>query len=282
VTEQNNGGSPAVESKSDYVLASEQEAAEQKPVETAGEPEKTDTEESQPKPKKLGGYQRRIQNLSAENMRMAQELEQLRAAQNPQKVQQPEKTPAAAQAKADGEPDMNDFENVLDYLKAHQKWESAEAIKAFKETETKTAQEQKAAVEFEEKQAAFDERVESIIDKVPDFYERARALYQQGLVTPAVESAVIDSPVGEMVTLYFMAHPHELEALHGKSEAQVYRAVALIEAKLVGVQQPVVGKQTRAAAPINPVKSTQGTQKTLADDLPYDEWKKLRNDGLRR
>ena len=282
MTEQNNGGQPAVESSKDYVLASEQEAAEQKPVETAGEPDKTDTQDDQPKPKKLGGYQRRIQNLSAENQRLAQELEQLRQAQNPQKAQTPEKQPAAAQVKADGEPDMNDFENVLDYLKAHQKWESAQAIKSFKETETKTAMEQKAAQEYQEKQAAFDERLEAIVDKVPDFYERAADLYRQGLVTPEMERAVLDSPVGEMVTLYYMAHPHEMQELVGKSEAQVYRAVALVEAKLVGVQQPVVGKQTRAAAPINPVKSSTGTQRSLTDDLPYDEWKKLRNDGLRR
>jgi hypothetical protein len=177
---------------------------------------------------------------------------------------------------------MNDFENVLDYLKAHQKWESAQAIKSFKETETKTAMEQKAAQEYQEKQAAFDERLEAIVDKVPDFYERAADLYRQGLVTPEMERAVLDSPVGEMVTLYYMAHPHEMQELVGKSEAQVYRAVALVEAKLVGVQQPVVGKQTRAAAPINPVKSSTGTQRSLTDDLPYDEWKKLRNDGLRR
>lgn len=282
MTEQNNGGSPAVESKDDYVLASEQEAAEQEPAQDAGKPEQTDTQDDQPKPKKLGGYQRRIQNQQSEIMQLRQQIEQLQAAQNSQ-AQKPADKPAAAQVKADGEPDMNDFENVLDYLKAHQKWESAQAIKSFKDNETKAAQEQKAAQEFQEKQASFDERVETIIEKVPDFYERAADLYRQGLVTAEMERAVLDSPVGEMVTLYYMAHPHELQELVGKSEAQVYRAVALVEAKLVGVQQPAsVGKPTRAAAPINPVKSSQGMQKSLTDDLPYDEWKKLRNEGLRR
>lgn len=130
--------------------------------------------------------------------------------------------------------------------------------------------------------------MDGILEKVPDFYERAAALYQQGLVTPAMESAILDSPVGEMVTLYFMAKPEELAKLAQASEAQVYRTVALVEAHLLQgqagqqqAQQGTVKRTTTAAAPITPVKPSANTQASIRDDVPYEDWVKLREKSLR-
>lgn len=292
-TVDDGGQTAVVEQKTDdYVLASEQEAGEN----AGGEQEQArenaekdpNTEQAEQKPKKMGGYQRRIHNLSNENALLRQQLMEFQQQQQAAGGKRPEQNAAVAKAQ-DGEPDIDDFENVLDYLKAHNQWSSEQALKAFKTEQETTAKEQQAHAEYEAKQESFNERVDALIETVPDFYERASALYQQGLVTPAMESAILDSPVGEMVSLYFMANPHELEALAQATEAQVYRAVALIEAHLLQgqgrqqqqVQQGTVKRTTTAAAPITPVKPSANTQASIRDDVPYEDWVKLREKSLR-
>lgn len=294
-TVDDGGQSAVVEQKTDdYVLASEQEAG----APAGGEQEQArenaekdpNTEQPDQKPKKMGGYQRRIHNLSNENALLRQQLMEFQQQQQQAAGgKRPEQNAAVAKAQ-DGEPDIDDFENVLDYLKAHNQWSSEQALKAFKTEQETTAKEQQAHADYEAKQESFNERVDALIETVPDYYERASALYQQGLVTPAMESAILDSPVGEMVSLYFMANPHELEALVQATEAQVYRAVALVEAHLLQgqgqqqqqVQQGAVKRTTTAAAPITPVKPSANTQASIRDDMPYEEWVKLREKSLRR
>lgn len=292
-TVDDGGQTAVVEQKTDdYVLASEQEAG----APAGGEQEQArenaekdpNTEQPDQKPKKMGGYQRRIHHLSNENLLLRQQLAEFQQQQQqPAGGKRPEQQAAVAKAQ-DGEPDIDDFENVLDYLKAHNQWSSEQALKSFKVEQETTAKQQQAQAEYETKQSSFNERVEGLLDNVPDYFERAAALYQQGLITPSIESAILDSPVGEMVTLYFMANPNELAQLAQGTEAQAYRAVALIEAHLlqgqVGqqqAQQGTVKRTTTAAAPITPVKPSATTQSSIRDDVPYEEWVKLREKSLR-
>lgn len=290
-TVETGGQSAVVEQKTDdYVLASEQEAggdAGADDGEQARENAQKDpnTEQADQKPKKMGGYQRRILNLSNENQLLRQQLQEMQ--QGRPAAQRPEQNAAVAKAK-DGEPQIDDYENVLDFVKDHVKWSSNEALKAFKSEQETTAKQQQAQAEYETKQNSFNDRVEGLLEKVPDYYERAAALYQQGLITPAIESAILDSPVGEMVTLYFMANPNELAALAQAPEAHAYRAIALVEAHLLQGQnrqpqapQGTVKRTTTAAAPISPVKPSANTQASVRDDLPYEEWKKVREKSLR-
>lgn len=289
-TVETGGQTAVVEQKTDdYVLASEQQSGE-----TAGDDQEQarenaqkdpNTEQADQKPKKMGGYQRRILNLSNENQFLRQQLQEMQ--QGRPAAQRPEQNAAVTKAK-DGEPNADDYDDVLDYIKAHNKWTSQEALKAFKAEQETTAKQQEAQAEYETKQSSFNERVEGLLEKVPDYYERAAALYQQGLITPAIESAILDSPVGEMVTLYFMANPNELAALAQVPEGHAYRAIALIEAQLLQGQnrqaqapQGTVKRTTTAAAPISPVKPSANTQASIRDDVPYEEWVKIRERSLR-
>lgn len=282
MTQVETGAQAAVVSKTDdYVLHSETVGGNaDAPGGEQGQEVKKEPVTEEPKPKKPGGYQRQIHRLSTENEQLRQQLAQFQ----PKGGQQDggaDKNAAGKQA--GGEPQIDDFENVLDYLKAHNKWANDEALKAHTSEQEKLRTEQAEAQVYEEKSADYESRVEAnILKSVPDFYERAQALYEQGMVTPAIEKAVLDSPVGEMVTLYLMAHQNELAALAEASEAQVYRAVALIEARLMTGRQSAQSqgtgqRQTNASAPISPVKPSANTQKSIRDDLPYDEWKKLRD-----
>lgn len=291
-TVEDGGQSAVVEHKTDdYVLASEQEAggdAEAGDQEQAREnaQKDTNTEQTDQKPKKMGGYQRRIHHLSNENAILRQQLMEFQQQQQNSAVKRPENNAAVAKAQ-DGEPDIDNFENVLDYLKAHNQWSSEQALKSFKTEQENTAKQQQAHAEYETKQSSFNERVEGILESVPDYFERAAALYQQGLITPPIESAILDSPVGEMVTLYFMANPNELASLAQATDAQAYRAIALIEAQLLQGQgrqqapQGAVKRTTAATAPITPVKPSATTQASIRDDMPYEEWVKLREKSLR-
>ena len=185
-TVETGGQSAVVEQKTDdYVLASEQEAggdAGADDQERARENAEKDPNTEQPdqKPKKMGGYQRQIQRLNQQNMEL---MQRLAAYEKPAQQAQNEAQNKPAVAKAqDGEPSIDDYENVLDYLKDHNKWSSEQALKAFKAEQETTAKQQEAQAEYETKQTSFNERVEGLLEKVPDYYERAAALYQQGFI----------------------------------------------------------------------------------------------------
>lgn len=280
------GQTAVVEQKTDdYVLASEsgENATETEQDKAAKPAEENTNDEQSEKPRKQGGYQRKIFNLTNENALLRQQLAEYQ--QQKAQVNQPQ-AKTQPQTGASDEPQMEDYESVLDYLKAHNEWMHDRKYETRQKEQEAAAKQQKDQQEYETKQTAFDERIEQdILKSVPDFYDRAQALYDQGLITPAMENAVLDSPIGHMVSLYYMAHPQELEALAGMTEAQTYRAVALVESKLLQssapAQQNVNRRPTAATPPISPVKPSASTQVSIRDELPYEEWVKVREKSLR-
>lgn len=268
------------ELQDDYELASnelEADAPEPKKQPEPKEPPKTED----PKPKKMGGYQRRIHNLSQENTSLTQrnaeleqELARMRGGDTPKIQPKPKQ-------QADGEPNPEDYDDVFEFLKDSNKWAAEQAIKNYKsEQETHAVN-----AEYEEKQASFNDRVEStILQTVPDFYERAAALYQAGLVTETMEQALLDSPIGEIISLYYMAHQDELVELAQMTPYQQMSAIAKTEAKLQSAQQSRANPQPRRTAappPVNPVKKTARTQVSLSDEeMSYEDWKKLRERNM--
>lgn len=258
-------------SETDIDASKEEDQQVENPKEEAEAPEAgQDSDNEEQKPKKPTGYQRKIYNQQQEIAALQQKIAELEGKLNPQ---------PAKQVESDGEPNAADYENAMDYMRDLAKWQAQNSLAQYKLEAQAQAEQAKQIAEYEAKQNDFNARVAKIMETVPDFYERAQSLYDQGLVTPEVENAVLDSPVGEMVSLYFMAHPQELANLSGMTAPQVYREVALIEAKLLagnGSQQ-VAKRQTNAAEPINPVRAPATTQKSISDDIPYEEWVKMRN-----
>lgn len=277
----------------DYELASELENTQQV---ITGEESPEHNDDQQPveqKPKKMGGYQRRIYNLQNENAELRKMLAGLQQGDKVQAPQQPVGTNKVQQSTNDDpEPKPEDYSDVFAYLKDQASWAARQESRQFREQFTSEQQKAVLEAEYEERQASFNEKVEAdILSSVPDFWERAAELYQNGLVTPALENAILESDVGHMVSLYLMAHPQELQTLVGASEGQVYRAVALIESQLKnGLQSNAAGRQavnnpqltnrtTQANRPIRPVRAQAKTQMKSPDEMTMEEFRQWREGG---
>lgn len=290
--------------QNDYVLASELEANSQETVDTtATEPKKPepklDQPEQQPEKKKMGGYQRRIHNLQKEVEHWKSLAAQQQPVQQPtqqQPVQQPQTKAGSQQSGSDPEPQPQDYDDVFKFMADHNRWAARQAVNEFKTQQQTEQQEAAANQEYEEKQLAFNEKAEAILEHVPDFWERAEQLYHAGLVTPHLENAILDSDMGPMVSLYLMANPQELQMITTMNEGQTYRAVTLIENHLksgagnmaqrptpaagqrVPNQQPVK-RTTQAPAPIKPIRAQAQTQETDPDKMSMEEFRKWREAG---
>lgn len=262
----------------DYVLHSEEQAKEA--AKTNPEPEKPETEaaklpetpegeegESSEAPKKMGGFKRKLLAKEAEIAELRKQLEQY---QKP--ADKTQKT-----ADFDKEPSVEDYDNVLDYVKATQKWEVAQALKE----QNKAALEAKEAEVYQERVQDYTERLRSVVEQNPDVLAKIEELDASGLVTPVIERAVIESPVGEKLTLHFTQYPADLEVISQMPEKQMIRIIGQLEARLMMSEQPKTEQAavriTKAPAPVNPVRAPSSTSTKSLDELPYEEYVKVRN-----
>lgn len=212
-----------------------------------------------------GQRQRQRDKLKAENDALRQENERLK---------QPKPEAQAAEAKS-GEPQIGDFTDVLDYLKAYTKWEAAETVKADRQAQKDEATRLETEQADAKRTQEYNERLKPVIESIPDLPERIQDLYDQGMVSPQIERAVMESPLGELVTVHLVNNPSDLQVLQGMDEKQLYRSIGIIEASIksqLQSQPSAPAKQTKAAAPIVPVgKKSSTASKSIDDVLASDD-----------
>lgn len=283
MTEQVETGQTAdVAPTDDYTLHSEEVAKEKAASQPEPQnPDAEDSEESESQnapPKKKGGFQKKIERLKTEYdavseraIRAEAELERLRSVAQPPKQEAPK----------GGPPDINDFTELLGpngYNAALIQYETEQRVKtmlqADKEASRAEATRAQEIREFEAKTAVLEESAEVFRQEHPDFDQAIEAAEKAGLVTPQIVRAVVDSDVGVQLSYYLATNPAELQALHGLSEKQFYKAIGRIESKLEGGIS-IPAKTTKAPPPISPVKSTAKSTKSM-DELPYEEYNRIR------
>lgn len=208
--------------------------------------------------------QRQRDRLKAENDALRQELA---------KFQAPPKPTETKPIESDKEPQVSDYTDVLDYLKAQTDWKTKQAIQQFQEQQTKAATEQQQQQAHQAKEQDYFKRLEIVREQVPDISERVNELYQAGLVTPELESAVLDAPLGEKVTQHFVENPQELQMFRGLNKEQTYMAIGLLQARLLKSDSPEpVAKTTKAAAPIVPLGKQAVTSTKSLDEMDQEEY----------
>jgi hypothetical protein len=253
----------------DYVLHSEEVAKEAKVTspsenaETPGKEDDSDDGESSEAPKKKGGFQRKLERANAEIELLRTNLAKL----TPQEVKAPID---------DTEPTEDKFENVLDYLKAHQKWEVAQGIKSFQDNQKQAVSEQAKQLEYQSKVSRVDEQLAEAPDAYPDYLGKVQEMIETGLVSAELEMAVLNCDESAKVSYYLATHPEDLFALQGLSEVAVNRAIAKLEAHLEG-QGVAAVRTTRAAAPITPVKPNASTATKNPDEMSMEDYNAYRN-----
>lgn len=260
----------AEETKNSASADAEQEEGEA--LETDGDSE---TPNEQPNDgKKKGGFQKRIDKLTAKATAAearAAELERLLADKTAAK---PGEKPAAPAAAQDGKPLAASFDSYEEYTEALTDWKLDQRAQA----ETAKAAQQAQQAQQQELGKKWNAGVETLREKYDDFDDIIEA---EVSVTPAMQQAVLESEIGPELAYYLGKHPEEAARIAALSPASTARELGKIEAKLT-VETAAPNKKpqpsTKAPAPISPVSNrSTATVGKSPDEMDYDEYKAHRN-----
>lgn len=229
--------------------------------------EKPESEGSEGTKKKAPGSVRKkikIEHLTNEVSQLKAQLAQLQGQSAPKEQ---------AGSDPDKEPSETDYENVLDYLKAHQKWTAKQELQSYTKEQKELSQQQAAEAAYQVKEQAYVERLMPLAQADPELVDRLEQYEQQGLITKHLESAVFDSPMGEKITEYLDKNPQDFLKFQGLTEAQTYKAIGLLEAKLSNPQgqEAAAVRKTSAAAPIKPIGKQASTANKKPEEMTQEE-----------
>lgn len=245
------------------------EKVEQQPKEPAEGSEDNGEDEAAPK-KKTGGFKKKVEKLTVENMQKDAEIMRMRAELEKHTKPAATETKEAA-AVNNGEPQEKDYENVIDFIKDHQKWAAGEAINGFK-TEQERAAQDKIKIERE---AAHEVRLMDFVQTTPDYAEKVTAAVNTGLVTPQMEEAILSSSMSEKVSYHLANYPSDLVALNQIAGNPQALKVAINTIEQFITNNPgtkaVAVKQTNATAPISPIGKSASTAQKDFKDMSVDE-----------
>ena len=230
-------------------LATETEQLSVNPGETAGDETKVEQ-----KPKKLGGYQRKVLKLEAE-------IQSLR-----EQVKPKTETVQAVEVK---EPKEDDFSSPTEYYKALADFKADVKVKALKQEleakETKKLDESKVA----EIQQAYNVKAKKYAEENPTFQEDLDKDFEEhgeGLkFSKPVHDFLLESDVSPALVHEFVKDREVLEKLNGMSFAQASRELVKLEEKL---SKPKEQQTTKAPKPPNTLSGRNATGKDSKD--PYE------------
>lgn len=243
-----------VESKNDGSVSDEKSEETTEESETSETEDGADEEsEQESKPKKKGGFQKRISKLTAEKEQLRQEIEKLKASQTANKNDG---------IKEDKEPSSDDFESYADYSRALARYEARQLLKEEKQREIN---EKIQNIEIE-KQKTFSERYTKAQSEIEDFDEVMESV-SSVFVPQQVVDALKESEFGPQLIYEIAKDAATLERLQKLSPYQAILELGKIEAKLSAKTSSEVKKKTSAPPPLKPLTQTS---KSSVEKNPYE------------
>lgn len=285
---------PAVE---EVVPGQELDETSRKSAADEGEKE-NDPEKEEKRKQATGGFQKKIQRLSAEKTEAERRAEYWeREALRRQQADHSAK-PATKTEPEDVEPEPNDYANVGEYLKAVRAYDRKVIAKeakaeALKEFESKSKSERQKTVE-EQRNEAWQKKLAAAREVYSDFDDAYEVSFP---TTPAMTEALLDSELGAHIGYYFTQHPDEAARISKLSDAAQHREIGKLEVRIetqLSKDKPERDEESdeeeadeapvkKAAAPLpkappppTPIKKSSPTDKGLSDDLDGREWIKRR------
>lgn len=266
--------SDPVENETDEDQSDESEADDSQ------EPEAKDSENE--KPKKKGGFQRRIDKLNQRASAAQQEAEYwkeqaLKGASGPKSAEKVE-TPKADQA---GKPDPDKFETHAEYVEALTDWK----IEVKDKAKAAEARQSQLKTEQENAMKSHSERVNAFKEKTDNFMEVLENVDDLP-VSPAVQELIVTSDHGPELMYELAKNRAEYERINKLSPLAAARELGKIESR-IAAQSPDPKKTeskkiTKAPQPISPVGQKGGASEKSPDEMPYQEYKKWREAQLSR
>lgn len=242
-----------------------------------------DEGEERAKPKKKGGFQRRIDKLNAraaESERRSQALEQELAQL---KGAGAGKVPTETKSQ-EGKPSPDNFETHAEYVDALTDWKIEQKEIARKQE----AEKSKLEIEHKAKLKTHYDRVNAFAEKVKDFKEKLEEV-DDVMLPSAFQEVIFSSDNGPELLYELAKNRSELERIAKLPPLACARELGRLESKLPGLsseeKKQEQKKITKAPKPIDPVgKNAKGVvAKSIDDpDLTFSEYEKLRREQLKR
>lgn len=239
------------------------------PVEDKPVLEGEDKPEVEQKPKRPGKVERLLAKEQAEKAELLARLEKLEKAQPANKSEAPV---------VEGPPNSDDYPDVLDFIAADRQYAIDQALKAFLEGQVRNLTEAETKEKTVQRDKDFSTREAVIISENPEYSDTVQSMYEEGLITAPMIEAFKDSPVGEKVALHLTQNQDDAEILSQLKGPAFYKALGILEAHLSGnTEEKTVQRQTKATAPIAPVRSSANTDSdpTKMNLRDFDKWMKV-------
>jgi hypothetical protein len=269
---------PAVEPAEKLADASETLEASEAQDETDAEAEADGKdEEGQEKPKKKGGYQRRVDKLTRQKSELEREVDFWR-----QKAlaDQP-----AAKAEVKAAPDESKKPKAEDF-KTHEDW--FEAMADWKIDQRDKQREVKAAEE--KAKSVFDSTVKTYAEREAEFqndhddYDEAKESVAHIPVSIAVNQCIFESEVGPAITYELAKNPKELKRICALPAMAAAREIGKIEARIQKTAEATPKeeiKPSKAPKPIAPVKAAAAAPaKTIFEAQTQGDYERIRREQM--
>jgi hypothetical protein len=239
-----------------------------------GESEEDNEEE---KPKKKSGFQKRIDKLSKAKAAAEQEREYWRQEALKNSPQQTEKESVETRITNDGEPNADDFDDHIDYVKAVARYEYNQA-KLKDETDRK---QNELKSKHENKLNEHSKRVMAFAETVDDFEDVVEDIGQDYLFSPALSELILESDIGPQVLYSLGKDMKELERINSLSPLAAAREFGKLEARLSKTSEETPKEKqtkptTKAPAPLKTVGTKSSGMKKSLEDMTQKEYERER------
>ncbi|MEQ1666497.1 MAG: hypothetical protein ABL927_14110, partial [Bdellovibrionales bacterium] len=220
------------------------------------------------KPKKKGGFQRKIDKLNNQKAALEQEREYWRTEALKSKAPESKKESKEVES-TEGKPDPDKFDSHQEYVEALADWKVEQKLSARdakqKEIETKSNHQKQID--------SHTERVQSFVKDHDDFQELMESVDDVPM-SLAVQEIILTSDNGPELMYELAKNKDEYKRICALSPMAAARELGKFEAKISKSEVKEEVKITKAPKPITPVssKSISGSSKN-PDEMSFNEYK---------
>ena len=174
-------------------------------------------------------------------------------------------------------PKQGESETYEDFLERKATWVAEQRAAKIVEERLKARDEQVSKAKAEEADRTLTQNWQKSVEKVRDKYDDYDEVTQdEGFnPTPAMARAMLESDQKAEIAYYLAKNPEEMERIAKMSPLRQAAEVLKLEDKVAS--KAPAKKPSKAPAPIDPVGGKSGSEGRLRDDLPMDEWLRIRN-----
>jgi hypothetical protein len=249
-------------------------------TEEEGDGEEKEGEEEPAKPKRTGGFQRKIERLVRENEYLARRFHELAQQQRPQPPpQQPQQQPAVA----DGRPRQDQFDSYDEYLDKLTDWK----LEARLQQEHTAQQQRHQAAQQQERLTGWQQRVGQFKSEAPDFEDVLESVDHINL-QPILQQAIMADALGPKLAYELARKPEDFARIASLDPVGALTALGEFKARLEPAKTAApqhsngVKPVSRAPNPIRPVGQGAGATSTVSpDQMPLGDYIRWRERSLK-